>query len=523
MRLTLLENKYLYEGLDRRTSQSMFLWESAGIRITEAALSIDQINQIFQQIEKDTIAAGGSRTIIGKGKDAVTAVNAAWEDLKTKIQNSGPIKGFDQKVSDTLSKIGVGAKDPEFNGKVNKWVQKYRDFAEKHPIAQGAIYATLIALAGISGAGVGGAAALGLLKMADKLLQGERFSSAAYAGAKTGITAFAASKLGDLIKGAKPGEQIPVDPKDSEAWQALKRDYKNYDYYLHPDNGSVVAVPKDMGSPFQPGTAAYDARQQLIAANDTAGAAADIPAVAKNTAVSTAKSSAADAVGAQDLYKFASDPNLNPIQQKLAALVDAGKPLNQNQMDFLYKAIDNAAIKSSMLGDMPDGTANAGMRQLMALQNLANAAKVESFDYTQKRPLSEGQVYLVFNRVLTEAGFLDKAKQLGGSVAGAVSKGADWLGKQATEKVTAAKLNAAWKIAGSPTDSSELKNFLNNYGGINTTVIDQVFKDMKISTKADNNTQNNNPYTEIKKTVMNLNTKDKQKIIAYLTKQLGTA
>ncbi len=521
MRLTLLENSYLYEGLDRRTAQSMILWESAGRKITEAALTADQIKQIFSQIEKDSVTAGGSRTVIGKGVDAAKAIDNAWEDLKTKIQNSGPIKGFDQKVSDALSKIGVGAKDPEFNGKVNKWVQKYRDFAEKHPIAQGAIYATLIALAGISGAGVGGAAALGLLKMADKLLQGERFSSAAYAGAKTGITAFAASKLGDLIKGVQPGEQIPVDPKDSEAWQAVKRDFENYDYYMHPDNGSVVAVPKGMGSPFDPSTPAGQARDQLIAANNAAGS--DVTSAAKNTASSAAKSTAADTVsgGAQNLSSFASDPNLNPIQQKLAVLVDAGKPLNQNQMDFLYKAIDKAAIKSSMLGDMPDGTANAGMRQLMSLQNLANAAKVESFDYTQLRPLSEGQVYLVFNRVLTEAGFIDKAKELGSKAAGAVGASASWLGKQATEKITTAKLNAAWKLEGSPTDSEQLKTFLTNYGGISPEVINKVYTDMKLPTDAAAGAAVS--IEEIEKTIMQLNTKQQKQMMAYLKTQLGTA
>jgi hypothetical protein len=197
MRLQQLQTSYLTENLDYDHIRLVRLWESTGLKLKEAALTADQIQSLFAEIEKGATEAGGNRTALGKGKDAVTAVNKAWEDLKTKIQNSGPIKGFDQKVSDALSKVGMGAADPEFNGQVNKWVQKYRDFAKKHPVAQGAIYATIIALAGITGAGVAGAAALGLLKMADKLLQGERFSSAAYSGAKTGAMAYGASKLGD--------------------------------------------------------------------------------------------------------------------------------------------------------------------------------------------------------------------------------------------------------------------------------------------------------------------------------------
>ena len=146
MRLTQLELKknYLYEGLDRSSLTSVLLWEHAGQQLKEAALTPDQINGLFAEIEKAQTAAGDNRTMLGKGKDSVDAVNKAWEDLKGKIQNSGPIKDFDKKVSDVLSKIGVGSADPEMEGKVSGWVQKYRDFAKKHPIIQGALYATLI-------------------------------------------------------------------------------------------------------------------------------------------------------------------------------------------------------------------------------------------------------------------------------------------------------------------------------------------------------------------------------------------
>ena len=185
----------LYEGFDNPSKHTAFLWESAGKKITEAQLTADQINQLFGAIETQITAGGTNRTVLGKGKDALTAVNRAWNDLKTKIQNSGPVTNFDQKISDVLSKIGMGSADPQFNGQVAGWVQKYRNFAKQHPIMQGAVYATLIALAGISGAGVGGAAALGLLRAADQLLQGQRASSAAYGGAKAGALAYGAGQL----------------------------------------------------------------------------------------------------------------------------------------------------------------------------------------------------------------------------------------------------------------------------------------------------------------------------------------
>jgi len=189
---------YLYEGLDYNSRSVMSLWESAGIKLKEAALTPDQINNLFAEVEKASTAAGGNRTMLGKGKDAADAVNKAWEDLKTKIQDSGPIKAVDQKYDDVVAKIERGLGGPD--NAVNKVIQKYRAFAKAHPVAQGLIYSALIAAAGISGAGLGGAAVLGLLKMTDKLLQGEKFSSAAYAGAKTGILAFGASKLGEYLK-----------------------------------------------------------------------------------------------------------------------------------------------------------------------------------------------------------------------------------------------------------------------------------------------------------------------------------
>jgi hypothetical protein len=259
----LLEGKILLEARVTRK-----LWESAGKKIVEAQLTPDQIKQLFQQVEQGVTTSGGNRTGLGKTKDTAEAVNKAWEDLKTKIQNSKPMTNFDQAMSDQLSKIGMGAKDPQFNGQVSQWVQKYRDFAKKHPIAQSAIYGTLIALSGLTGAGIPGIAALGLLKMADKVLQGERFSSALYSGGKTALMTFAASKLGELLRGVKPGQAIPHPKPGAELPNVGKMDFEHYDYFLSPDpnDATVVAVPKGMGSPWDPSSAAYAARMQLAAA-----------------------------------------------------------------------------------------------------------------------------------------------------------------------------------------------------------------------------------------------------------------
>jgi hypothetical protein len=207
MKLNHIYNDFLYEGLDKKSIRSVRLWEHAGIVIKEAELTADQITQLFQQIEAGATASGSNRTMVGKGKDVATVVNKAWEDLKTKVQNSGPIKDIDAKYDQAAEKLKQATGGDQG---VMQYIQKYRDFAKAHPIAQSLIYSALIAAAGISGVGIGGAAALGLLKMTDKLLQGEKFSSAAYSGAKTGATAYAAGQIGQAMKGT-PDTNIPTD------------------------------------------------------------------------------------------------------------------------------------------------------------------------------------------------------------------------------------------------------------------------------------------------------------------------
>ena len=180
------------------------LWESAGRKIVEAQLTPDQIKQIFQGAQNIETAGGTNRTMIGKGKDAASAVGKAWEDLKTKAQTSKPIDGFEKKYDAIAGRLKQATGGDQG---AMKYVQKYRDFAKKHPIAQGVIYAALIAAIGLSGAGVGGAAALGLFKMTDKLLQGEKFTSAAYSGVKTGALAYGASQLAQYFQ--KPNVPLP--------------------------------------------------------------------------------------------------------------------------------------------------------------------------------------------------------------------------------------------------------------------------------------------------------------------------
>jgi hypothetical protein len=123
--------------------------------------------------------------------------------------------------------------------------------------------------------------------------------------------------------------------------------------------------------------------------------------------------------------------------------------------------------------------------------------------------LSEGQVYLVFNRLT----------QLDEGVWDTIKSKAATFGKNLTTKVTAEKLNRAWQSAGAPTDSEELKQFLASQG-VNAAVVDQVYADLKIK---------NEPATkasgvrELSATIQKLDKKSRQRLLKYLQTQLGTA
>jgi hypothetical protein len=521
MRLQQIQTSYLTENLDYDHIRLVRLWESTGLKLKEAALTADQIQSLFAEIEKGATEAGSNRTALGKGKDAVTAVNKAWEDLKTKMQNSGPIKGFDQKVSDALSKVGMGAADPEFNGQVNKWVQKYRDFAKKHPVAQGAIYATLIALAGITGAGVGGAAALGLLKMADKLLQGEKFSSAAYSGVKAGAMAFAASKLGDYIKGMKAGDQVPPAEVSELPPDAPKMDFEKYDYYVG-DSNNVVAVPKGGPNPFTDDAAfdAMDQAKELRAALRAPDGAVDAAGSAASGAGEVVKGS-----GAEMFKGLASDSMADATIKRIADSIAAGQ-LSTSDLQHLQASQGFIANALSNADPAKEAALTAHYNLLDKMLRAANEIPVNSSIIRTGKALSEGQVYMIFNRVcarndqmLSEGklieGPLDAIKGLAGKAAGAVAGKAKQIGTNLTTKVTADKLNSAWKKAGSPMDSEELKAFLGKQG-VSTEVIGNVYKTLKIPAAAAPGTVD---IEQVKQMIASLPVDRKARLLKYLTKQ----
>lgn len=376
MKLADVKRAYLYEGLDNSSKKSMLLWESAGHAINEAQLTPQQITQLFQQVEKDLTTAGGNRTMLGKGKDVADAVKKAYRDLKGKVETSSTMQYFDQKYDETAAKLKQATGGDQG---VMKYIEKYRSFAKAHPMAQSLIYGALIAAAGISGAGAGGAAALGLLKMTDKLLQGEKFSKAAIAGAETGAMAYAAGKIGQAMKGDATTTSSTIQ-QNTTGMQAT-----------WPTQG---VVPSNVLKNFPPGSYEYMKNGDYWEVLDAAG---------------------------NKMASFTVDSMNESIS------------LTDEQVTALFETIVIEAglwdkFKTQVLGE-PEQRAEVG-KQIK--QGVAKAA-------------------------------------------GAVSQQAQRIGTNLTTKITADKLQKAWKAAGSPTDSDQLQKFLVAQG-IDAGIIDAALK-----------------------------------------------
>lgn len=369
---------YLYEGLTLIETRSVRLWENAGRLLQEAELTPDQINKLFQQVETGATGAGGNRTLLGKGKDAAGAVKKAYDDLVSKVQNSGPVKDVDAMYDSAAEKLKQATGG---DTGVMQYVQKYRDFAKAHPVAQSLIYSALIAAAGISGVGIGGAAALGLFKMVDKLLQGEKFSTAAGKGLATGATAFAAGQIGQAMKGpySGPVDKMGLDPGATGAAQsATSQSY----------SGTLSGVTGD----------------QIV-----------------------------------------SHP--------------------------LYKQIYNQEIAN--FGNSPMSVQAAKKVASAAVRDAMIKGQQESIVFTGS-VLSERQIRVLFSTIqgiTLQEGVWDSVKGAAGKAVGAVANKAQQVGKNLTTKVTADKLMGAWKKAGSPTDSEQVKGFLQQQG-VDPTLID---------------------------------------------------
>jgi len=449
-------------------------WNNAGRAISEAKLSPEQITALFGAIEQGARASGTNRTAIGKGVDvagkAGAAVNNAYQGIISKIGQLGPVKGFDNAFDSMASKLKDATGGDEG---LAKHVYAYRALAKRHPIIQNLIYGALVAGVGLATGGAAPIAVLGLMKMTDRLLQGDKLSAAMIKGGVTAGAAGLGRELASYLKGAAPAPS------------------KVQGYHAGTDGGpyDTTAAQNNVS-----GVQGYHA--------GTDGGPYDTTAAQNNVSGVQGYRAGAD-LGPQDYttMKVPNGSNLSTIAKQynvsVKDLVDANPQYASNPDAIragatlkIPKPTGNSIYQGGVgtAADTAKRVAAAGAKKVTnSSQYVDQDATMQDWflregvldDGARSVFVYESAVPLIF-QTIEEAGFMQGLKNIGS----AIGKGVSNFGSNLTNKVTADKLNTAWKKStysqgGGSVDSKTVLQFLRQMG-VDDATIKATFKNMKI-------------------------------------------
>jgi len=484
------QNKYnsqsiLKESCDGLTLEQKLIVEgiyNEFVPLIEASLTADQITQIFSTVEKSATDAGSNRTMLGKAADIPGKVNDVINNVGKWLQDTTPVKMADQKFEQLKAK--VGAKFPD----LDKQLTGMGTWMKENPGKSAAIIGVLTALASLAGGPVGGAIAGQVLRGAAELIKGEKLSTAIGKGVKTAALGYLSGKafemLGNWMAGFRE-QSIPFGSGDAGL-----------------ENVSWGAS-KTLRSPGMEWTQQTQGFNALVKPEE---------ASAIRAAMNLVKSGGDSAGEGFDQLKAVAD-----IVRSKEYMADM-----QTMVDGAWKAAKDNDSLLQFINTAKQGL-QAGAQGAVAASTASE--KKESY-YRQSRPLSEGQVYLVFDRVvkLNEGPIWDKVKGAAGKAVGAVAQKAGQIGTNLTTKITADKLNSAWQKAGSPMDSEEVAAILKQ-AGVGDDIVGKVYTDLKLpapGTSAETPAKSQTAYAQVKDSISKLNTKQRKQLMSMLQKQLGT-
>ena len=416
-RLTLLETQHIIPFVS-----------SIERYIVEAQLTPDQISQLFTSVEQGATAAGSNRTMVGKGKDAASFINKKIDELGAQLKKAGPVKNADAKFNQLKDKIGAT------DSKVAKAIQGVSDWAKENPGKASIAVAVLTAAAAMSGGPMGGAVAGFVARATKDLLQGADLSTAVGKAAKTGIIgAFAGlglEKIGDMLGDALVWGKDKIDP----ALMRFKWNLTTDSYNGTTFSARVSGTPEDI----KPIKAIWD--QATGALESKNYAEFDSTWAKLNTAL--------------DEFE---NPWPMDVERARAAW-DSNTQAFRKVMDGVAAGVQGAAQSSD---DKKEST------QFNPIQI---ETIIEWCDQSPAVMLTEGPLDSIKKGAATAGGAIKKG-------ATAVGAKAAKVGKNMTTKVTADKLNSAWKKAGSPTDSDAVANILRQQG-VDDKVLAPVYKQL---------------------------------------------
>ena len=578
----LKKDSSLNEHWDRIDNEFFKPWQKY---LSEATLTPDQINQMFAAAEKETSVGGGNSTMLGKIVDKIIPsafLSKLEKSLPEPDPNAQPDPEFEAKATAAVQQLQAPAetktglmaivkaavKNPQVQAMVLSLVGGVLGglIQAASPLIQGIFPGGGTMVVAITGAIVAGGVAIAAAK-----LQGKGWKEAFKGAIKPALAGAAGAVIGSMAANFVGGAvNMAADAVKGAGGQKAGGDTSAATTAIDADNKTIADLQKE----FPPDKFEFSGKgdtltvidratgQKVQQRDDLQGQSMDTKTLADlandpNKAVSAPRETIPGFTGKVD-PGITDNPLSSPTLNKLAAKVAGGEVLTDKEFSYLDK-IERSAVQmvdqtnpkgTSGIGSpnsqltlnsgevvtgakaaqLTTGYFDATQRLKMQAIELQGAAKYaplkNSIERTGKR-LSEGQVYLVFNRVVTRNNYL--------LVEGRLAEGPmDWLktkAKNLTTKVTADKLNSAWQKAGSPTDSEQLKKFLTDQG-VATEVVDKVYTDMKLpaaGAAADPEAAALDPkqaetlYATVKKEIATLDKKSQKQMAAYLQKQLGTA
>ena len=443
--------------------------------LIEASLSADQIKNIFGAVEKSATDAGDNRTALGAAKDIPGKVNDLINKFGTYLQNTTPVKMADQKFEQLKAK--VGSKFPD----LDKQLTGMGTWMKENPGKSAAIIGLLTALASLAGGPVGGAIAGQVLRGAAELIKGEKLSTAVGKGIKTAVFGFLSGKafemLGDFAE-TLAIKQIPFGPEDAGFQEVSINGFQKT--ITAPGMEWVRTIPPvDVIVDPEMASAIRSAQNMLRMGGDAASE------------------------GFEQLSAVAKIINSSEYRQNIIDTLEiTRKELIKNDSLTQFIAATSKGLQAVSQGAVAASTGS-------------KTDKKENI-HIINRPLSEGQVYLVFKRI-TESqlneGPLDAIKGL----AGKVMNKARTVGTNLTTKITADKLNSAWQKAGAPTDSNELAKFLEKQG-VSVDIVNQVYGSLKLPTPGSADEAPAVDIEAVKKMIVALPTDRKVRLLKSLEK-----
>ena len=489
-------------------------------KLAEAELTVDQIQDIFQGAEQRAMAGGNNKTIAGKVGAGVAAaaklpvdiakkVDAKINELGRLAQNAGPVKNADAKFEELKKKISAENSD----SKIVQGIQKVSDWAKENPGKASIAVGILTTIAAFAGGPAGGAAAGLILRASKDLLQGEKLSTAVGKSVKT---AAYGALAGMAIQGLTDN-MIDNIATGSEAEAEAMMDAFEKANFQNAVDGAVA----DAG--FEAGV--LDGAKNLKMSGNINGFNFNYNMTMTADQVATYKALSDAAASAEtfspEYYKAAGElhgflATTQQANQDLTALAQTIREipkdvLTGDQLDAAIAVLDNAdeAIEKIMDIGGPAAAAAQGALQTVDDNNKemhkvkpidpkekeqleldlkgGGEAKAESIDYeTSYKYLLEqylaeadpAQQELPLDNPNTAGAKLKKglgnlASKVGGAVKGAAGKAAAGVKQAAKDignKVTANKLNKAWKAAGEPTDAGSISNILADAGMTNDDI-----------------------------------------------------